>query len=196
MAKINLRPWREELRQERQQQFMVVLVGVLVLSFSVLFFWHQYLTGLIDDQNARNRFIQQETDKLKEQIAEIDLLKQERNRLIDRMKVIQELQGNRPVIVKVFDELVRTVPEGVYYKSIKMEGAQLKISGIADSNNRISSLMRSFDSSEWFKSPNLTSVKALKDEGGTTSSFELSVFQTTPNAEEESSTKKGRRKKS
>ena len=194
MARINLRPWREELRQERQQQFLVVLVGVLVLSVCVLFFWHQYLTGLIDDQVSRNKFIQQETDELKEQIAEIDKLKQERKRLIDRMKVIQELQGNRPVIVKVFDELVQTVPDGIYYESINMAGAQLTVSGIADSNNRISSLMRGFDASQWFKLPNLTSVKALKNEGGTTSSFNLTVQQTTPNAEEED-TKKGRRKK-
>ncbi|GAA3929717.1 PilN domain-containing protein [Litoribacillus peritrichatus] len=192
MAKINLRPWREELRQERQQQFMVVLVGVLVLSFSVLFFWHQYLTGLIDDQTSRNQFILQETDKLKEQIAEIDKLKQERKRLIDRMKVIQELQGNRPVIVKVFDELVRTVPDGIFYQSISMQGMQLSVAGVADSNNRISSLMRNFDNSEWFKEPNLTSVKALKGEAGTSSRFNLSVLQTTPNAEEEV---KGRRKK-
>jgi len=195
MARINLRPWREELRQEKQQQFMVTLVGVLVFAFAVLFFWHQYLNGLIDDQTARNRFIQQETDKLKEQIAEIDRLKQERNRLIDRMKVIQELQGNRPVVVKVFDELVQTIPDGVYYQDIQVEGAVLNITGIADSNNRISSLMRNFDDSEWFKDPNLTSVKAIKEEGGTTSSFKLTVHQTTPNAEEED-TKKGRRKRS
>ncbi len=194
MARINLRPWREELRQERQQQFLVVLVGVLVLSVCILFFWHQYLTGLIDDQASRNRFILQETDKLKEQIAEIDRLKQERKRLIDRMKVIQELQGNRPVIVKVFDELVQTIPDGIYYESIQMKGAELTVSGVADSNNRISSLMRSFDTSEWFKLPNLTSVKALKKEGGTTSSFNLTVQQTTPNAEEDD-LKNGRRKK-
>lgn len=195
MAKINLRPWREELRQEKQQQFMVTLVGVLVLSFAVIFFWHQYLNGLIEDQQARNRFIQQETDKLKEQIAEIDRLKQERKRLIDRMKVIQELQGNRPVIVKVFDELVRTIPDGVYYENIGLKGSVLNISGVAESNNRISSLMRNFDNSEWFKDPNLTSVKAMKEETDTTSSFKLTVNQTTPNAEEEEASK-GRRKRS
>jgi type IV pilus assembly protein PilN len=195
MAKINLRPWREELRQEKQQQFVVTLAGVLVIAFGVVFMWHQYLNGLIDDQRARNRFIQEETDKLKEQIAEIDRLKQERKRLIDRMKVIQELQGNRPVIVKVFDELVRTIPDGVFYETLQLEGSTLKISGVADSNNRISSLMRNFDGSEWFKDPNLTSVQAMKEQGGTTSNFKLIVNQTTPNAEEEEKSK-GRRKKS
>lgn len=196
MARINLRPWREELRQEKQQQFLVVLVGVLVFSFAVLFFWNQYLNGLIDDQRSRNRYVQEETDKLKAQISEIDQLKQERNRLIERMKVIQELQGNRPVVVKVFDELVQTIPEGIFYQDIQIEGSELSITGVADSNNRISSLMRNFDRSEWFKNPNLTSVKAIKDEGGTTSNFVLTVTQTTPNAEEEDSSKKGRRKRS
>ena len=196
MANINLRPWREELRQEKQQQFLVTLVGVLILSFAVLFLWHQYLNGLIDDQKSRNQFIQQETDKLKEQIAEIDRLKQERKRLIDRMKVIQELQGNRPVIVKVFDELVRTIPDGVYYENIGLSGSVLNITGVAESNNRISSLMRNFDHSEWFKDPNLTSVKAIKEETDTSSSFKLTVNQTTPNAEEEEEKTKGRRKRS
>jgi type IV pilus assembly protein PilN len=194
MAKINLRPWREELRQEKQQQFLVTLGGALFFAAAILFFWHQYLNGLIEDQKSRNAFILQETDKLKEQIAEIDRLKQERKRLIDRMKVIQELQGNRPVIVKVFDELVQTIPDGVYYSNISFKGSELKISGIADSNNRISSLMRNFDTSEWFKEPNLTSVKAIKGEGGTTSNFNLDVQQTTPNAEEDEES--GRRKRS
>ncbi|GLQ33467.1 PilN domain-containing protein [Litoribrevibacter albus] len=196
MAKINLRPWREELRQEKQQQFLITFVGVLVLAFGVVFMWHQYLNGLIDDQKARNRYILQETDKLKEKIAEIDQLKQERKRLIDRMKVIQELQGNRPVIVKVFDELVRTIPDGIYYETLSLKGQELNISGVADSNNRISSLMRNFDNSEWFKDPNLTSVQAMKGQGGTTSNFKLIVNQTTPNAEEEEKAAKGRRKRS
>jgi type IV pilus assembly protein PilN len=192
MARINLRPWREELRQEKQQQFVVTLLFVLILAGVALFGWHNYLTGLIDDQRARNAYIQQETSKLQNQITEIDKLRQERKRLIDRMKVIQELQGNRPVVVKMFDELVRTVPDGVYYEQIKLQGSLLNINGVADSNNRISSLMRNFDQSEWFKNPNLTSVQAIKESSGTSSNFRLAVNQTTPGADEEEE-KKGRR---
>ena len=153
------------------------------------------LHSLIVDQQQRNRYVQQETDKLQEQISEIDLLRQERNRLIDRMKVIQELQGNRPVVVKMFDELVRTIPDGVYYEEFLLEGKQLNINGVADSNNRISSLMRNFDQSEWFTEPNLTSVQAIKDSSGASNSFKLTVKQTAPGGGEEEEVKGRRTKK-
>ena len=192
MARINLRPWREELRQEKQQQFVMTLLFVLILAGAALFGWHNYLNGLIDDQRARNSYIEQEASKLQDQITEIDKLRQERKRLIDRMKVIQELQGNRPVVVKMFDELVRTVPDGVYYDEVALEGNLLNINGVADSNNRISSLMRNFDQSEWFKDPNLTSVMAIKESSSTSSNFKLAVIRTTPGEEEEEGTK-GRR---
>ncbi|RMF17859.1 MAG: pilus assembly protein PilN [Gammaproteobacteria bacterium] len=181
MAKINLRPWREELRAERQRQFVTSLAGVAIIALGLGFLWHQQVLRQIDYQEQRNNFIRSEMAQLEKQIKEIQNLKEKRKALIERMRVIQDLQGKRPVIVRIFDELVRTLPDGVYYTSLSREGDVLKISGLGESNSRISNLMRNLDKSDWFAEPNLTSVKAAEDgdrEG--MSAFDLTVRLETP----------------
>ncbi len=131
MARINLLPWREELREQRKQQFLVILGGVLVASAALVFLGDQYFTAAIENQNARNDFLRKEIVVLDARIKEISELKSRRQQLLERMKIIQDLQGNRPIIGRVFDQLVRTLPDGVYFTDLKMTGKNIAIAGAA-----------------------------------------------------------------
>lgn len=185
MANINLRPWREELRAEKQQQFVVMLVGALIVAAGLAFLWKSHLDGEIRYQESRNAYVQSAMKELDAQIKEIEDLRRKRDELISRMQVIQDLQGKRPVIVRVFDELVRTLPDGLFYSDLKKAGEQVSIVGMAESNSRISSLMRHFDDSDWFTNPNLTNVSAADNARAGYSQFTLSVKQQTPSPEGE-----------
>lgn len=181
MARINLLPWREQLREERKQQFLVVMLGTLIIAGGLVFLAGQYLDRSIEHQNARNEFIKKEIATLDARIKEISELKERRQLLLERMKIIQDLQGNRPIIGRIFDQLVRTLPDGVYFTELKREGKSILIIGAAESNNRVSSLMRNLDASDWLAAPNLTEVKAttagVLDQANT---FQLTVQQTQP----------------
>ncbi|WP_069863122.1 type 4a pilus biogenesis protein PilN [Pseudomonas citronellolis] len=181
MARINLLPWREQLREERKQRFLVALGGVLLVSGGLVFLGDQYFSSAIENQSARNDFLRKEIAVLDARIKEIGELKTRRQQLLERMKIIQDLQGNRPIIGRVFDQLVRTLPDGVYYTGLKMNGHTIAIAGAAESNNRVSNLMRNLDASDWLTSPNLTEVKAVTqgavDQANT---FQLTVQQTQP----------------
>lgn len=158
MAKINLLPWRQELRKQRQQEFIAVLMGVVMVAVAIVLFGHMALSKQVSDQEERNQYIQSEIGKLDGQIKEIDILQNRREELLSRMKVIQDLQGRRPVIVRIFDELVRVIPEGVYFNSLQRSGDTFNISGVAESANQVSTLMRNIDASPWFRSPLLSVV--------------------------------------
>ena len=183
--KINLLPWREELREEKKQEFINVIVGVLVFAGVLIFAVDRFYTGNIDTQTARNKFITVEIDLLKQRIDQIKLLQQKRQELLSRMKVIQELQGNRPVIVRLFDELARQLSDRVFFQSVVFKGQELSIKGIAESNNRISSQLRNFSESEWFSQPNVTQIDANPEFGPQASQFSLSVNQSSPVKDEE-----------
>lgn len=185
MAKINLRPWREELRAEKQKQFVVMMLGALIIAGGLAFLWKSDLDSRIAYQQSRNAYIETATKELDKQIKEIENLKRQRDELLARMQVIQDLQGKRPVIVRVFDELVRTLPDGLYYTDLKKAGDRLDIVGMAESNSRISNLMRQFEDSEWFANPNLTNVAAADSARAGYSQFNLSVQQRTPELEAE-----------
>lgn len=185
MAKINLRPWREELRAEKQQQFVVMIVGAAIIAAGLAFLWKSDMDSRIAYQQSRNAYIETATKQLDSQIKEIENLKRKRDELLARMKVIQDLQGKRPVIVRVFDEMVRTLPDGVYYTDLKRTGDRLDIIGMAESNSRISALMRRFEESDWFTAPNLTNVAAADSRRAGYSQFNLSVQQQTPEPEGE-----------
>jgi type IV pilus assembly protein PilN len=188
MAHINLLPWREWERERRKNEFLVRGAGALLAGALVVFMAGWYLDSAIDRQNARNQFVKDKIVVLDKQIKEIADLRQKREQLLARMRVIQDLQGNRPVIVRVFDEAVRTLAKGVYFNSAKMQGKVISIDGTAESNNRISALMRNLESSEWFSDPNLKGIKENSKLGGQSSNFQLTVNQTSPKragAEEE-----------
>lgn len=186
MAKINLRPWREELRAEKQKQFITVLLGAAIVAAGLAFLWKTDMDNRIAYQESRNDYIEAASRQLDSQIKEIEELRKRREELLARMEVIQDLQGKRPVIVRVFDELVRTLPEGLFYTDLNKKEDLLTIAGMAESNSRISTLMRNFERSDWFTSPNLTSVAAADSRRDGYSAFNLSVSQTTPEPEEES----------
>ncbi|EMP53886.1 Tfp pilus assembly protein PilN [Marinobacter santoriniensis NKSG1] len=185
MAKINLRPWREELRAEKQKQFVVMMLGAMIIAAGLVFLWKTDMDSRIAYQQSRNAYIETAAKKLDAQIKEIENLKRKRDELLARMKVIQDLQGKRPVIVRIFDELVRTLPDGLYYTDLKKTGDTLQIVGMAESNNRISTLMRSFEESDWFADPNLSNVAAADSRRAGYSQFNLTVKQKTPEPEGE-----------
>ncbi|RMN47340.1 type IV pilus assembly protein PilN [Pseudomonas syringae] len=181
MARINLLPWREELREARKKRFLTALVGVLVVSVGILFLIDRYVSSAIEHQMARNAFLQTQIAQLDIRIKEISDLKARRKQLLERMKIIQDLQGNRPVTGRVFDQLARTLPDGVYFSQVKMTSKLIAISGAAESNNRVSDLMRNLEASDWLEAPSLTEVKATTagavDQANV---FQLTVRQTQP----------------
>lgn len=175
MARINLLPWREVRREELKRAFLTILGLVAAMAVMLLVLGDRIESGRIDNQKARNDYITKNIRELDKQVEEIKDLQRKRNQLIDRMRVIQELQGNRPIIVRVLDQLVRTVPDGVFYTSVSARDSRLTIDGVAESNNRVSSLMRRLDSSDWLKDPNLDSVRAAPDFGEQANTFDLTV---------------------
>jgi len=183
MAKINLLPWREELRKERQQEFIGIIVAVALAASALVWFVTGNVEGQWKAQKNRNAFIQKEMAVLSEQISEIQELRDKREQLLERMKLIQNLQGNRPIIVRLFDEVARSIPDDLYFTSLDIIGTQVSVKGRAKSNNRVAALMRNFDESDWFDAPNLISVKAQK---GGYNTFEVTMVQVDPkNAQEE-----------
>ncbi|MEY3018065.1 MAG: hypothetical protein RL336_1200 [Pseudomonadota bacterium] len=187
MTKINLLPWREERREALRKEFFTLLGIAAGAALLVMVIVLQAYSMAIDSQRSRNTFMNQQITLLDAQISEIKDLEKKRDQLLERMRVIQELQGNRPIIVRLFDELVRTLPEGVYYRSVKYTETNKTISleGTAESNNRVSSLMRAFEASAWFAEPLLTSVTANPAEGENANSFMMTVKLANPNATEE-----------
>lgn len=183
MARINLLPWREQLREERKKQFLSILALIVIVAGLLVFLGDRTINGKIDHQNARNEFLRKEIRLLDGRIKEIEQLQARRSQLLERMKIIQDLQGNRPIIVRVFDEMVRTLPDGVYFTSVGMKGSLISIKGGAESNSRVSNLMRQMDASDWLASPNLTAVKAVTQGAlDQANVFEMSVRQTEPGA--------------
>ena len=183
--KINLLPWREEQREAKKKEFLNITIGVLVLAGAIVGGVDRFYNRSIDLQTARNGFLQTEIGLLEERIDTIKLLQQKRNELLSRMKVIQELQGNRPIIVRVFDELARQLAPRVFFTSLAMSKDGLSIEGIAESNNRISNQLRNFTESQWFDKPNVTAITADRNYGPQASQFILTVAQSTPKKKEE-----------
>ena len=185
MTRINLLPWREELRQEQKKQFVMMLVMTGILAAAIVGLIHFQMQAKIDYQLSRNRFLQNEILKLDEEIKEISELQKVRRSLIERMEVIQDLQRSRPSIVHLFSEIVSTVPNGVYLKSLQQTGGNLLVNGEAESNARVSTYMRNLSGSEWLKDPNLSVIEIEDLTVNRISTFTLTVKQTSPGATEE-----------
>ena len=180
MNRINLLPWREELREERKKEFLQYLALALMVAAVLVLLGGIRVSGNVETQQARNAYIEAEIEVLDARIREIRDLEKRRGELLARMRVIQELQGNRPVIVRIFDQLVRTLAGGVFYNSLSVSGNRVQVSGVAESNNRVSELMRRIDGSEWFTGPQLRQLRETPDYGPLASTFELSFTQTLP----------------
>ena len=184
MANINLLPWREARRQKRKQQFLIGLGATLAGAALSVLLWDVTVTSQIDYQQSRNQYLRSQIAVLDQEVAEIRDLQRKRNQLIERMRVIQALQGNRPVIVRLLDQLVRTVPDGVFYTSLETKANVVSIEGVAESNNRVSSLMRRLDASDWLEKPNLDAVETAPDYGDQATTFKLTVNLQLPEEEE------------
>lgn len=182
MTTINLLPWREAVRKERQQRFIAALGVGVVAALAIIGIVHIQIMSMIEHQNTRNAFLQEQITRVEKQITEIEKIESEKRRLLARMNVIQQLQQGRPQIVHVFDELVKTLPEGVYITSIKQSGEALDIQGFAQSNARISAYMRSLDASDWLANPKLSVIEAAgtADVTARNSKFTLNVALETP----------------
>ncbi len=183
MARINLLPWREEHRQEKKKEFLTQLGAVSLLAVIVAFGWVRFVDGAIDNQQQRNQLLDTEIATLDKRVQEINELKKKRQELIARMKVIQDLQGTRPTIVRYFDEMVRAVPDGLFFNSLTRQGDSISINGVTESSNRVSSFMRNLDQSEWFANPNLKSIQASDKFGEQASEFSLQFKAVLPASE-------------
>lgn len=180
MAKINLLPWRQAYREEKKREFVTILLGIVMLSALCAYIWIASVESAIENQNSRNRLLEDEIAKLELQVKEIAEIKKIRADLLARIKVIQDLEGTRPVIVRYFDDFVRTIPDGVFITSMDRRGDLITLDGVAESYNRVSAFLRKLDESEWFADPKLSSVKAALGEGEQASSFQMTVNTSAP----------------
>lgn len=184
MANINLLPWREAQRRERNRATFMVCIAMWVAAGLVVLAGKMFMDGRIQHQNDRNAYLTSEINGLSKVIREIEDLKEKRDALLARMEVIQNLQKNRAQIVHVFDDLVAKLPKGVYYDSINKNQGTLSIEGKAQSNGRVSALMRSLDASNWFDNASLKVVDVLDQNGASVSSFDLEVKEENKNADD------------
>ena len=178
MPRINLLPWRDEQRKERKLAFLVALGGGTIAAIVAAFAAYLLMGSMVDAQQRRNEVLRAEIKRLDKQIEEINDLEGAKQKYIARMEIIEKLQRSRPQVVHLFDEIVRTLPDGVYLTSVKQTDKRLKFEGVAQSSTRVSAFMRNIDGSEWLKNPELEVVETGKGKAPG-SSFTLFADQVT-----------------
>jgi type IV pilus assembly protein PilN len=179
MPRINLIPWREAERKRKRQEFGVGALGAVIAAGVIAFLVNLQMSGAIDNQSERNQYLKDEIAKLDKQITEILALEEEKRRLKARIDVIEKLELSRPEIVHVFDQLVRTIPDGVNLTSLKQTDRKLQLKGLAQSSTRVASYMRNIDASEWLTDPSLD-ILETKGAGEGGSEFTLNAVQENP----------------
>ncbi|QBQ53872.1 PilN domain-containing protein [Nitrosococcus wardiae] len=182
MARINLLPWREAQRKEREKQFYLALGFGAVLAASIVFYINSYINGLIDNQTQRNKFLQDQIAIVDKQIHKIKDLEKEKEKLLARMEIIQKLQASRPQIVHLFDEIVRMLPNGIHLENIKRQGHTNILHGVAESNARVSVFMRNLDSSPVFQDPRLDVIERTGNNQRAVRNFTLRVHENHTNS--------------
>lgn len=175
MIRINLLPWREARRKAHNLQFYILMGMVAGLAASIVLLVHGYYATRISTQTERNKFLKDENAKLDKEIDEIKKLKEEIQALLSRKQVIETLQADRAQTVYVLEQLVRQTPDGVYLKSIKQTGAKVNLSGYAQSNARVSTLMRNLEASPYLEKPDLVEIKAATVNNKRLSEFIMNV---------------------
>jgi type IV pilus assembly protein PilN len=161
MVRINLLPHREQKRQARQRQFVSLAIGLVIMAIALVGLVHIVIAARIEDQNSRNKLLKDEITKLDEQIKEIDRLRDQTAALLARKQVVETLQSNRTEAVHLLDQLVRQLPDGIYLKSVKQAGTKVTLDGYAQSNARVSTLMRNIEGSPWLEKPELIEIKSV-----------------------------------
>ena len=167
MPRINLLPWREQERKVRRREFGVAALGAVIAAGVFVLGGKLLYSSWIEAQNEKNNVLHQEIVKLDAAIADIQDLENRKQRLVARMEIIEKLQRKRPEIVHLFDEIVKTVPEGVYLTAIKQNGNKLEFHGVAQSSTRVSTFMRNIDSSVWMDNPVLLVVESANKDSAT-----------------------------
>jgi type IV pilus assembly protein PilN len=180
MPRINLIPWREAERKRKRQEFGVGALGALVAAGAIAFLVNLQMGAAIDNQNERNQYLNDEIAQLDKQITEILALEQQKQRLRARIQVIEQLERSRPEIVHVFDQLVRTIPDGVNLTSLKQTDRTLQLKGLAQSSTRVASYMRNIDASEWLTDPSLDILETKSTTADGSSEFTLNATQENP----------------
>lgn len=188
MPRINLLPWRSELRQKRKKEFLVALLGSVIAGAALVYASKLTVQGWTSAQRGRNEILRTEIAALDKQITEINGLENQRERLVARMQVIDQLQRSRPEVVHLFDELVKAVPEGVNLTEVVQTGSRIKMRGSAQSSTRVSTMMRNIDGSEFLRNPGLDVVETRTSGLDRSSQFRLFAEQIsmvgTPDGEE------------
>lgn len=183
MPRINLLPWREAERKKRQQEFMIALAGAVVAASGVIVLTWLAFVSMIDDQTRRNQRLETEIAELEKSIEEIDSLERQKERLLARMEIIEQLQRSRPEVVHLFDEITKQMPEGVYLNGMTQQGTAVELKGVAQSSTRVSALMRQTDQSEWLTDPSVTKVETTESGPARQSEFVVTLKQTSPESE-------------
>jgi type IV pilus assembly protein PilN len=187
MPSINLLPWRQALRQRRRKEFLIGLGAAVGLAVVVTLLTHLTVSSMIDAQNRRNDLLKAEIAELDKAIEQILALEDQKARMIARMQVIDTLQASRPEVVKLFDQMVSSLPEGVYLTSVKQSGRKLEFNGVAQSSTRVSAFMRNIDGSESLSAPELKVIQTGAT-AGPGAQFTLFAQQRTAMPEEEEET--------
>jgi type IV pilus assembly protein PilN len=178
MAGLNLLPWRDEAREKSRKKFMMIVVASLALGVLGVFAWYSWMQGSIVYQESRNERLKTETKKLDRTIVEIKKLDATRKALLDRIEIIDKLQATRPGIVHLFDEMVKSLPRGLYLTQLEQNGSNIKLVGKAESNARVSSYMDRLNSSDWLSSSSLNILSVDKKQGDIRlRKFEINVKQ-------------------
>jgi type IV pilus assembly protein PilN len=185
MPRINLLPWRAELRQKRKQEFLVALLGTVIVGAVLVYASKLTMQSWIASQEARNAILKAENDALDKQIAEIAGLESQRDRLVARMRVIDQLQRSRPEVVHLFDELVDAVPEGVHFTEVKQTNNRIELSGQAQSSTRVSTLMRNLDDAEFLGDAGLGGIQTRSSGSDRNAQFKLTANQVSMNPDGE-----------
>jgi type IV pilus assembly protein PilN len=184
MPRINLLPWREELRQKRKKEFLLAVLGAVLMGGALSFGTKVFYQRLIANQEERNDMLREEIAELDMQIAEIEGFEAQRDRLLDRMEIIEELQRSRPESVHLMDELVSILPAGVHLTSVTQQGRNVELIGNTQSNQRISNLMRNVTESEWLREPRIGIIETSGSGPVAEGEFRLNIQQV-PTVDEE-----------
>jgi type IV pilus assembly protein PilN len=190
MPSINLLPWRQALRQRRKKEFLIGLGAAVALAALVTLLTHLTVSSMIDAQHRRNDLLKAEIAELDKAIEQIVALEEQKARMIARMQVIETLQSSRPEVVKLFDEMVATLPEGVYLTGVKQSGRKLEFNGVAQSSTRVSAFMRNIDASATLSAPDLKVIQTGRDAGPGAQFTLFAQLRAPVDSEEEPATKR------
>ncbi len=193
MPSINLLPWRQALRQRRKKEFFIGMVASIAMAALVTLLAHLTVSSMIDTQNRRNDLLKAEIAELDKAIEQIVALEEQKADMIARMEVIETLQSSRPEVVKLFDQVVATLPEGVYLTSVKQSGRRLEFNGVAQSSTRVSAFMRNIDASETLSAPELKVIETGRDSGPGAQFTLFAQLRATVDADEKTAAKRDTR---